>query len=131
MLEQTGKTTSYWPFASQILGPIPGILALLAALVIATVGLRDLGLFTRVSMRRWDTPACFVGLAILGLELATKSVWEYRTGGLSPDSPASGALLLAAGVGLGLLTCCLTALWSSRSTTRAALSPGRQTQPRV
>jgi hypothetical protein len=107
-------TSNVGPFDSTLLGPFPGIVAILCAFVFITVGFRDLGVGPDWELPRWRTTAVVVGLAVLCFELLTKSLWENSSGGVPPDSPTTGVLCAVAALGIGVVACIWSALSASR-----------------
>ena len=112
--------TPYGPFQSQVLGWLPGIVAWLIAIVLIYVGLCDLGISPRLHSRPWHTPLCVAAFTLVGLAIATDSLWENRDAGGSGTNifsvnQADGALLVMWAVGFAITVCCASALRVTRA----------------
>jgi hypothetical protein len=117
------RQSGYGPFESQVLGPIPGIVALLVAATLVAIGMRDLQNLLTLEKRSWHTKACIVGFTLVGFGIVTDTLWEKRAAGgtgqgILWDTQATGAWLAGCGVGIGILACCLSGLRATRASSR-------------
>jgi hypothetical protein len=119
----SNRQSGYGPFESQVLGPIPGIVALLVAATLVAIGTCDLQNLLTLGTRSWHTKACIVGFILVGFGIVTDTLWENRTAGGNGQgilwvTQATGAWLAGWGVGIGILACCLSGLRATRASSR-------------